>query len=217
MIGTRDMTHRAQQLPAVALGAAGLALIALVAPALADVRIGEFFEDPIRSLSTMPAADELLLVASLAIALVTLVVSGHGFTAGRDAAAVASSVVPGKLLALAGVDKTAVYTDVSRDYSVTMRQLGYYPRNEKPLRIGLVGELYADFGFRGIVFGTFIFGLLVGLIPLRPGVAPRRVMPVVLLGVLAMMLLITPPPALLPIALMLLAPLVVLNRSVVRP
>jgi hypothetical protein len=141
----------------------------------------------------------------------------HGFSASRDAAAIASSVVPGRLLALVGLDKAAVYTDVSRDYSVTMRQLGYYPRNEKPLRIGLIGELYADFGVRGIVLGTFGFGLLVGLIPLRPGIYPRRLVPVVLLAVLATMLLITPPPALLPIALMLLAPLAILNRAIVKP
>jgi hypothetical protein len=55
------------------------------------------------------------------------------------------------------------------------------------------------------------------LIPLRPGIAPRRLMPVVLLGVLATMLLITPPPALLPIALMVLGPLAVLNRAIVKP
>ncbi len=140
----------------------------------------------------------------------------HGFRASRDAAAIVSSVVPGRLLALVGLDKAAVYTDISRDYSVTMRQLGYYPRNEKPLRIGLIGQLYADFGIRGIVLGAFGFGLLVGLIPLRSGIEPRRLLPVVLLAVLATMLLITPPPALLPIALMLLAPLAILNRAIVK-
>ena len=67
------------------------------------------------------------------------------------------------------------------------------------------------------MLGTFGFGLLVGLIPLRPGIDPRRLVPVVLLAVLATMLLITPPPALLPIALMLLAPLAVLNRLIVKP
>jgi hypothetical protein len=141
----------------------------------------------------------------------------HGFRASRDAAAIASSVVPGRLLALVGFNKAAVYTDISRDYSVTMRQLGYYPRNEKPLRIGLIGQLYADFGIRGIVLGMFGFGMLVGFIPLRPGIEPRRLVPVVLVAVLATMLLITPPPALLPIALMLLAPLAILNRVIVRP
>ena len=135
-------------------------------------------------------------------------------TAARDLAAIASSVVPGKALALIGVDKSQIYTDVSRDYSATMRQLGYYPRNEKPLRIGLIGELYADFGIRGVIFGLFGFGLLVGLIPLRAGVAMTRLMPLVLLGVLTTMLLITPPPALLPIAVMLLAPLFVVHRWV---
>jgi hypothetical protein len=135
-------------------------------------------------------------------------------TAARDLAAIASSVVPGKALALIGVDKSQIYTDVSRDYSATMRQLGYYPYNEKPLRIGLIGELYADFGMRGVIFGLFGFGLLVGLIPLRAGVPSSRLMPLVLLGVLTTMLLITPPPALLPIAVMLLGPLFVVHRWV---
>jgi len=137
----------------------------------------------------------------------------HGFTAGRDLAAVASSIVPGTLLGLVGVDKSAIYTDVSRDYSATMRQLGYYPRSEKPLRVGLVGELYADFGLRGVVVGLFGFGILVGLIPLRPGIPPKTLIPVVLLGVLATMLLIIPAPALLPIALMVLIPLLIVHRK----
>jgi len=59
------MTDRAQQLSTPVLGAAGLVLIAMLAPALADVRIGEFFEDPIRSLSTMLVAALLMTVLVL--------------------------------------------------------------------------------------------------------------------------------------------------------
>jgi hypothetical protein len=58
------MTHRAQLSLAV-FGLAGLVVITRLAPGLADVRIGEFFEDPIRSLSTMLVA--ALLTAALVL------------------------------------------------------------------------------------------------------------------------------------------------------
>ena len=136
---------------------------------------------------------------------------GGGYMAARDLGAIASSVIPSGVMGALGVDKAAIYTDVSREYSETMRTLGYYPNNVKPLRVGLIGELYADFGYAGVIGGLALFGFLLGRFP----AAVRdcaQLMRVTVIGVFAALALVTPLPALLPISLIVVGTLVLVTR-----
>lgn len=123
------------------------------------------------------------------------------YTAKGDMAAILTSVLPGRALSLVGVDKGALYSDVSREYSQTMRQLGYYPHQVKPLRVGIVGEMYADFGRYGMWVAMSVFGVGLTCLEIWSSRDAGRLLVSVLAGAFCVMALITPPPALLPIAL----------------
>ena len=136
---------------------------------------------------------------------------GGGYMAARDLGAIASSVIPSGVMGALGVDKAVIYTDVSREYSETMRTLGYYPNNVKPLRVGLIGELYADFGYAGVIGGMALFGFLLGRFPSAVRDC-AQLMRVTVIGVFAALALVTPLPALLPISLIVVGTLVLVTR-----
>ena len=127
---------------------------------------------------------------------------------GSDAVfATASAFVPGRLLSLVGVDKSKIYTDASRAYAKTMQRLGYYPDAGTPLRIGIVGELWADFGPLGVGVGLLALGLLVGRLAWSRMRTPHDLVRQSVAAALVFFALVTPLGALVPIALMLLVPL----------
>jgi hypothetical protein len=137
------------------------------------------------------------------------------FTGASAAEAMASSVLPSSALRIAGINKHNVYTDSSRQYSAAMRQLGLYT-TPKPLRIGLVGELWADFGAVGIVIGLTIFGFAVARIAYLPTSSPFGQLNRAVGSSLCVLALITPLATIFPIALMVWGPAVVLEKLLSR-
>jgi len=133
---------------------------------------------------------------------------------GSDAViATASAFVPGRLLSLVGVDKSKIYTDASRSYAKTMQRLGYYPNAGTPLRTGIVGELWADFGPVGVGVGLLALGLLVGRLAWSRMRTPHDLVRQSVVAALVFFALVTPLGALVPIALMLLVPLWLMRGS----
>jgi hypothetical protein len=141
----------------------------------------------------------------------------HGMphTGRAEVAAVAASVVPSGMLRVAGIDKGAAYTDSSRQYSLAMRQLGYYS-SVKPIRIGLIGELWAAFGPSGLVLVLLLFGVIVGRIAASRDETPLGQLRRALASSLCLLALITPLATILPIALMVVGPIFVLQKLLAR-
>jgi hypothetical protein len=137
------------------------------------------------------------------------------FTGASAAEAVASSVLPSGVLRVAGINKGTVYTDSSRQYSASMRQLGYYT-TPKPLRIGLLGELWADFGVAGIVIGLLLFGFVAGRIASSQTSTPFGQLSRAIGSSLCVLALITPLATIFPIALMVWGPVAVLDKLLDR-
>jgi hypothetical protein len=132
------------------------------------------------------------------------------YLGGRDAGEILSSVFPSRALSVAGIDKAAVYGDNSHDYTAVMDSLGYYTI-QKPLRTGLIGELWMGFGPWGIVFGLLIAGVVITRIGVGQPGSPLSLVRRSMLSSLVIFALITPLAALLPLALMLLAPVTVIE------
>jgi hypothetical protein len=126
-----------------------------------------------------------------------------------------SSLVPSRVLGVLGVDKHAVYGDISHTYSQTMGTLRYYPPGIAPLRVGVAGEMWADFGWSGLLGGLFALGCVAGLVSrIQAGTplgAVRKSVATTSLG----FALIAPIGALLPLVMMLALPLWVLSGTTV--
>lgn len=133
----------------------------------------------------------------------------------RAVAADLSSLVPSRALGAFGVDKHAVYGDISHTYSQTMSTLRYYPFGIAPLRVGIAGEMWADFGWAGLLGGLFALGCLAGLVSRLQAETPlgtvRKSVATTSLG----FALIAPIGALLPLVMMLALPLWVLSGATV--
>jgi putative peptidoglycan lipid II flippase len=124
-----------------------------------------------------------------------------------------SSVFPSGVLRVAGINKQTVYGDNSHDYVRVMNALGLY-RVTKPLRTGLIGELWTDFGLPGALTGLFLFGVLVSLLRFRPTSSAVSVVRQAMTASLLVFALVTPIAALLPLALMLLLPMSLIDALV---
>lgn len=118
------------------------------------------------------------------------------------------SVVPGKLLALAGIDKRDVYSDSSRDYSATMRSLNVYS-TPKPIRVGLPGELWIDGGWVALFGGMLLFGFVVARLTATNPSNLVDAAVVAVIGCYSVVALIMPLATLAPIALASLFPLLI--------
>jgi hypothetical protein len=77
----------------------------------------------------------------------------HGVSALQ---AIAISPIPGTFLSLGGIDKSQIYTDSSREFSQDMRRVGVYVI-DKPLRVGLLGELYMIGGWWVVFVGWLLY------------------------------------------------------------
>ncbi len=133
------------------------------------------------------------------------------FLGPQGALPLALSVVPGRVLGLAGIDKQDVYTDSSRQYSLAMRQIGLYTQ-EKPLRVGLQGELWMYGGWLSLLVGMFLYGLLVATLARPRSTDAVATATSAVAGAYALIGLILPLAALAPIVLASMAPLF-LRRS----
>jgi hypothetical protein len=74
-------------------------------------------------------------------------------------------LLPGRVWSLVGVDKEALY---SRDSATLMAEI---LQVDTGIRIGIMGELYMNFGLAGIAVGMLLFGLFVGWLDRRLGAA----------------------------------------------
>jgi hypothetical protein len=132
---------------------------------------------------------------------------------GRSAVvAIGSSILPGRALHVLGVDKATVYTDSSRDYSRILTELGGYHNSPKPIRVGLLGELWMDYGGYGVALGGLLFGGAIALVTNyrpkhRAGLLAKSVM-----TAMCLLALLMPLAALFPVGLMVVAPLWVARR-----
>jgi hypothetical protein len=118
-----------------------------------------------------------------------------------------SSVVPSRALNVIGVDKSAVYGDISHQYVAAMQTLAHYPSGVKPLRVGFAGEMWADFGWVGTIFGFLILGVLLGLVGRTHPASPLGLVRKSAASALIPLAFVTPLGSLLPLAFMLLVPL----------
>lgn len=132
------------------------------------------------------------------------------FVGGAALTADASSVIPSSALRLAGIDKSKVYGDISHQYVASMQRMGHYPIGVSPLRVGLAGELWADFGAYGLILGLLLAGVAAGLVGRAQPMSPLGVVRKAAASAIIVLALVTPIGALLPLTLMLLGPLFVL-------
>ena len=70
-------------------------------------------------------------------------------------------LLPGKIWSMVGVDKASLY---ERSSAQVMSEL---MKVDVGIRIGIVGELYMNFGVAGVLVGMFLFGLLLAVIDSR--------------------------------------------------
>jgi hypothetical protein len=126
-----------------------------------------------------------------------------------------SSLVPSRVLGVFGVDKRAVYGDISHSYSQTMSILRYYPSGIAPLRVGIAGEMWADFGWGGLLVGLFVLGCLAGAVSRIPVATPLGTVRKSVATTSLLFALITPIGALLPLVMMLALPLWLLTGATV--
>jgi len=139
---------------------------------------------------------------------------------GHAVAADLSSLVPSRALGVLGVDKRAVYGDISHTYSQTMSRLQHYPPGVAPLRVGIAGEMWADFGWDGLLAGLFVLGCVAGVVSRIQTGTPLGTVRKSVATTSLLFGLITPLGALLPLVMMLALPVwllggVTLARDVV--
>ena len=84
---------------------------------------------------------------------------------GRTLGGAIVPLLPGRIWSLVGVDKEALY---SRDSATLMAEI---LKVDTGIRIGIMGELYMNFGLAGIVLGMLLFGAFVGWLDRRLGAA----------------------------------------------
>lgn len=133
------------------------------------------------------------------------------FLRGKAIHADAAALFPSAVLRAMGIDKRAVYGDISHEYSDTMGVLGLYPRGIAPLRVGIAGEMWADFGWAGLIGGLFFLGLLAGVVTRVDPSTPLGTMRKAVAASSLMFAIITPIGALLPLVLMVAVPLWLLS------
>jgi hypothetical protein len=136
---------------------------------------------------------------------------------GRDGVLpIGLGVLPGKLLALANIDKQSLNQDSSHIYTATMDRLQIY-RNTKPIRVGLTGELWMDAGPVGLIIGMVLYGLVgSGLAAWRTS-TPMRVIGRGLASTLYMLALVTPLAVLSAASLMTLLPFLIARDAAATP
>ncbi|MCW3019681.1 MAG: hypothetical protein JWN10_1989 [Solirubrobacterales bacterium] len=134
---------------------------------------------------------------------------------GHALAADLSSLVPSRVLGVFGIDKRTVYGDISHSYSQTMSILGYYPSGIAPLRVGIAGEMWADFGWVGLLVGLLALGCLAGVVSRIPAATPLGIVRKSVATTSLLFALITPIGALLPLVMMLALPLWLLSGATV--
>ncbi|HEU4658603.1 MAG TPA: hypothetical protein VFR97_13830 [Capillimicrobium sp.] len=181
----------------------GLALVVLVG-GLGVLRLGDGAQQDRRAVAVRPLYDLAPEFREQAF-VYDVYPSSHAYLGVSGLAAVASSIVPSGVLALGGIDKQTIYTDISRDYSATMRQLGYYTIS-KPLRVGVAGELWGLFGPLGLTLGFLGLGIMVSRIS---AIVPRSHLgrcAMGMAGALTCFAMVTPLAALAPVSLMILLP-----------
>lgn len=84
---------------------------------------------------------------------------------GRTLGGAIVPLLPGRIWSLVGVDKEALY---SRDSATLMAEI---LQVDTGIRIGIMGELYMNFGLAGIAIGMLLFGAFVGWLDRRLGAA----------------------------------------------
>jgi len=80
---------------------------------------------------------------------------------GETLAGAVVPLLPGKVWSLVGVDKASLY---DRSSAQLMSEL---MKVEVGIRIGIIGELYMNYGIAGVLVGMFLFGLLLAAIDAR--------------------------------------------------
>jgi hypothetical protein len=133
------------------------------------------------------------------------------FLQGKAIDSDAAALLPSAVLRTVGIDKRSVYGDISHKYSATMSLLGLYPAGIAPLRVGIAGEMWADFGWAGLIGGLFILGVLAGLVTRVDPSMPLGAMRKAVAASSLMFAIITPIGALLPLVLMVTVPLWLLS------
>jgi hypothetical protein len=119
---------------------------------------------------------------------------------------IALAIVPGKLLAVAGVDKQSLNQDSSRVYTATMNSLLIYATT-KPIRVGLAGELWMDAGPLGLIIGMVLYGAIGAWLTTWRPTTPLRLLARALAITFLILGLITPLAIVSPIAFVTLLPL----------